>query len=239
MEGAPAPSARVSPASWVGPGLLPPGSRPVPGLGEATCPLWASLPESQSLLPSACGAMGDAHALWGDREQGRVLGQPQQARVDGQVWASAPSRPLTLSRAFLRTQLCLPILPPAPRPARSCGTAAVTGSGARLPALSTWCVRSGATSGLCRAWLLDRTQAACMANLRSRLGCPPHPFSARDRWLPTTKLHPLWSMHPSLHREQPKGLWAAPAGQRALVCVGQHMSIRALVTQGTPGSTSW
>lgn len=147
-------------------------------------------------LPSACGAMGEAPRTLrtlGDGEQGRVPGQPRQARVDGPVWAFAPSRPLTLSRAFLRTQLCLPILPPAPpgpQPARSCGTAAVTGSGARLPALCTWCVCSGATSGLCRAWLLDRTRATGMANLRSRLGCPPHPFSAWDQWLPAIKLHP-------------------------------------------------
>lgn len=73
-------------------------------------------------LPSACGAMGEAPRTLrtlrtlGDGEQGRVPGQPRQARVDGPVWAFAPSRPLTLSRAFLRTQLCLPILPPPPRP---------------------------------------------------------------------------------------------------------------------------
>lgn len=70
-------------------------------------------------LPSACGAMGEAPRTLGDGEQGRVPGQPRQARVDGPVWAFAPSRPLTLSRAFLRTQLCLPILPPPPAPAPS------------------------------------------------------------------------------------------------------------------------
>lgn len=234
--------------------------RPPPVLESARPPGWWARVASTRVSASAwargghVSSMGkparipvpSAVSLWCHGRGPRTLGGQgagkgaRPAPAGPSRWSSVGLRPFSPPHAFpsLPENTAVPAHP-APRPARSCGTAAVTGSGARLPALPTWCVRSGATSGLCRAWLLDRTQAACMANLRSRLGCPPHPFSTRDRWLPTTKLHPLWSMHPSLHREQPKGLWAAPAGQRALVCVGQHMSIRALVTQGTPGSTSW